>query len=585
MSIDTENAKDIRQSMAVQVTIGTISDGGYYLLLTNSKLIRVTLSLRSDLSIINPTLPESEIEIEAYCEDDISEEVAKLQDGTPITFRAGYVGSWSDTRRFYTDQEITWDKGILHIHARDQIHKLDSELPSIYLGQKWARTNSSASINRAFTSLYMAFFDIIQGKSNGWDPYISGGKSNGNILRLYSDPYPAISTLSLNSMDGTFTTMPTDGAVNSIIEHKTRREMVAQLMNLCHQDYPVGFFNGRDAFWLTYVDAGLPSITVDKPTSKFTIYEEDCGNIVNSHERDVSEYQFIIRDVLSSGYFRRKQDGVNATAFKQSGIAATYQGFIDLCYFGLFDSTPPDEEVDFTYLWNQYQSEEMVKRSRPYGTSWTDTEAWKRTNKYGMWLLDESLEDNAWNIGGFSFIDLSGSKWTSTHSTSEAPSTRWNNWVANAYIDATAETASLDVTGYYFLATNERTFAINTGKSGQVFKSENVIWNGHIYAASYNNPSQSICILPDYGLKSLANRSKHIGSFTWKGDPRMQPRDVFTFMFIEKQLVNENEDALLTENGDTLWIGGGEERTIENITMTFEKGGFTSEITYRKGIC
>ena len=563
-TIDTENAKDIRKSMRVNVTIGTISGSDYYLSLYSSSLIRVVVSLRSDLSKINPTLPESEIEIEAYYPQDISADVAKLKDETPITFRAGYTDDWSFTRRFYTDEGITWDKGILHIHARDQVHKLDGELPSIYLGQKWARSQTSTANNRAFTALYAAFYDIIQGGPQGyqlWQPLIY---SVGNIIRLDAEVSPEVNDSFFKTVDGWFSTLPEGGAVNSIIEHKSRREMVAQLMNLCHQDYPTGYFNGLDSFWLTYVDAGYPNITYTKPTSKFTIYEEDCGDIVESHERNVSQYQFKVRDVLSSGYFRRKQDGVNATAFKASGIAVDYQGFVDLCYFGLFDATPPDEEVDFTYLWNQYQNEEMLKRSRPYSTTWTDTAAWKRANKYGMWLLDESLEENEWNPGGLSFLDLSGATWTSAHSTSQSPSARWNSWVSSGYIDSTAETASLDVTGYFFLATNEHIYTINTNENGQIVKPDEIMWNGKIYAANYNNPSNYLTILPDYGLESIAKRSSKIGSFTWKGDPRMQPRDVFTFVSVD----GESKDC-----------------TAECITLTYEKGGLIAEITYREGIC
>lgn len=63
--------------------------------------------------------------------------------------------------------------------------------------------------------------------------------------------------------------------------------------------------------------------------------------------------------------------------------------------------------------------------------------------------------------------------------------------------------------------------------------------------------------------KSLFDRSNITGSFLWKGDPRMMPRDVFTFHRLD---------------------GTTEECTLENIVLTHEGGGTTAEITYRKGI-
>ena len=70
-------------------------------------------------------------------------------------------------------------------------------------------------------------------------------------------------------------------------------------------------------------------------------------------------------------------------------------------------------------------------------------------------------------------------------------------------------------------------------------------------------------ILPDAGFNSLMNRSNETGSFTWKGDPRMQPRDVFTFVYRD---------------------GTTELRTVETINLKHEGGGTVATITYRKGI-
>ena len=64
-------------------------------------------------------------------------------------------------------------------------------------------------------------------------------------------------------------------------------------------------------------------------------------------------------------------------------------------------------------------------------------------------------------------------------------------------------------------------------------------------------------------LQTPMYRSKTTGSFKWKGDPRMQPRDVIKFHRLD---------------------GTVEEITLENITIAHEGGGTSAEITYRKGV-
>ena len=68
-------------------------------------------------------------------------------------------------------------------------------------------------------------------------------------------------------------------------------------------------------------------------------------------------------------------------------------------------------------------------------------------------------------------------------------------------------------------------------------------------------------VYPNY--RQLFHRSNVTGSFTFRGDVRMQPRDVFNFHRMDGEI---------------------EVCTIETIKLMHENGGLTSEITYRKGI-
>ena len=70
-------------------------------------------------------------------------------------------------------------------------------------------------------------------------------------------------------------------------------------------------------------------------------------------------------------------------------------------------------------------------------------------------------------------------------------------------------------------------------------------------------------VFPDRTIKQQFEKSNITGSFTWKGDPRMQPRDVVEWERLD---------------GTTTTI------TLENITLTHEGGGTSAEITYREGV-
>lgn len=74
--------------------------------------------------------------------------------------------------------------------------------------------------------------------------------------------------------------------------------------------------------------------------------------------------------------------------------------------------------------------------------------------------------------------------------------------------------------------------------------------------------SEGVHLYPNYNY--LFRRSNITGEFTWKGDPRMQPRDTFRFIRLD---------------------GTAEVCTIESIALKHEEGGTTAVISYRLGVC
>ena len=586
--IDNANAMNIRPSMRVSIKIGSTADG-FVKQLYNEDLIRVVVSLRSDLAKISPTLPESEIEIEAYIDEDVSDQVAGLMEGTAVEYRAGYpfgnpFYEWAPTRYFYTDEPIKWENGILYVHAVDQVHKLDGLLPPIFLGQQWEFNVYNRSYYGAFGYLYGVFLDILQGHADYY--YSNNPKYNTNaIIKHFDHPYTTFLPNGLMNVDGHYGTLPTNGAVNSIIASSTRREMIAKLMNLCHQEYASGFFdNGFDNFWLTYVDAGRPTITVEKPAPKFQIYYEDCGNVHEEKERRVSEYRFKVREVEHVDAMNLQgMDCVNATVFKQKGMALEYSGLVDTCEVGV-----KKDGSGVQSIWEidtGYNNHPWPEKARPYNPYYDTYRQSGDLNKYyyGQYLLDENLVDTEWLIKKYSYYDLS-TLWNTPNSYGDTPAQTWADWISDGLINSTDTETSATSLGTYFVTTDEEEYVISTGVNGIVVAPEEYIWDGHILAKSAFSNSE-LKILPDEGLKSIANRSDTIGSFTWKGDPRMQPRDVVELLYPDENLADQDGVLLQTEDGDDIIINRSKIITLENITLTHENGGTISEITYREGYC
>lgn len=573
-TIVNENRKNIRKPMNVFVNI--YPPTGDPIQITNENLIRCVVSLRSDLSRMNPTLPESEIEIEASFQNDISDLVASLPDGTEIQYSAGYANTpttslnnsyISGIRYFYTDEQITWQDGVLHVHGVDQVNKLDEELAPLYVGFGYGGNPSMSNTDSLF-ALKLLFFDVLAGGAD-FEAY------PGNL----PPPECKIKHLRTSFSAAAEGTFATDGSVNAIIERGTRREILAKLMNITHQEFDPGFIYGNDGVFMQYVDAGWPYCKIESPWASYTINEEDCGNVKEEHERSVSRYIFKVRDVLQTGE-KAIQLQNSATVFKQKGIDMSYDEYEDRNFVMYIRS---DDVEDVFY--NMDFDTDMQKRSRPYKREWEFTSAFFYTYKYGMFLFDDDVDINAFNPGGYSYIDLK-STW------GQGYSAKWADMIAGGEIDNDAISTSLDRVGYGFKVTDEKKLIIDTGEPGPVVEIEEPIFNGDIYtakygnnSASYDDPRESVHLLPDCGLKFLAKRSRTTGSFTWKGNPRMQPRDVFEFVRLEYDLVDQDEVVLMTENSEEIIVGGNtEECTVETITITHEGGGTVSEITYRHGI-
>lgn len=528
-TINEENAKQIRQGM--NVIIQVTPEQGSPITITNENLISCTVSLRSDLSIIEPTLPESEINIEAYFDTDISDTLASIPDETPVTYQAGYAGDMSPVRNFYLAEQITWKDNVMSIHAVDAVCKLDSPIGT-------AMYMSTGAPSKIVNSAMGLIEDIL------------------GIAFSVSNPHLA----------------PTTTRTYFVVDEGfTIRDYIAQVQWLMHQE---------DNLWYTYVDAGRPKFTWQKPSSTWDIYEEDCGDVQRQTDRVISNIKVqhkTIRRIMSN-------DLGDATIIKNVGTSLSFNTpYVTEFVIGVANNTRNSDKIGSHYSSAAYDSGilpivPVTVSGKSYSSdfpeinhrvsstiSYTGLERMLRdgiAQSDFRWIgsVSSTHEENYTQFVPWSCTyDTSDSYWTDNPGTTDIRSqnTGRNVLVNSGIIGSTDTEAGISIGGTcYEMTVEPQTFS--SGNDGIDITIEEPPWFGSTESITYGEA------YPSGAYNSILSRSNITGSFTWKGDPRMQPRDVATFHRLD---------------------GTTETITIENITLSHEEGGLSAEITYRCGIC
>lgn len=496
----------------------------------NDSLISCVVSLRSDLSVENPTLPESEINIDIYNDIDISEVVASIPEDTPLTYSAGYVGDMSQERQFYLSDQITWADNILSIHAVDAVHFLE-EYPEPFLLLNSAKKTKSTldHITAAIAhNLQTIGFDIMPQTSGFYGAY-------------YSNYY--------NDFKG-----------NIIMPRETIRKMLAYWCNVFRiENIPSDASSSQDeTYWPAFVDAGIPSITMGKPSAKWDIQEEDCGDESNASEPNVSQVNVPHKNT-------QWLNGKGESAFGNISWVKDQGAFIDmsgLSYIYAFEAE--NVPIGGKTYWASLLPSSTTVNGGPSSTGAAsgyvnDHNGIMNNFYFGRFLIDEnSAQKIPSNNNGIMFTQVID--W-SFHVGTKTQKKVWDDLVTSGYIEKDDTTINLYANGEGVIVTDDdKTYS--TGGKGIQIDIEELI-NG---VCNFADPQGNVIdeAFPKMAYKALLNRSRSIGSFTWKGDPRMQPRDVVNFHRLD---------------------GSVETITLENITLHHEGGGTYAEITYRKGIC
>lgn len=443
ISLTFESTDDARR-MIVQTILPGIN-----LSWDQDTLISCEVDLRSDLSITDAQWAVSEIEIQAYYPDDISEAVSGINDNVPIWYSAGYPGDMSPERRFYLSEPVTMEDGIITIKGRDASYLLGEKSHAAQI------LNTTSGNGRR--KLYRQLVEYVTG--------------SGIKLR-YKEAEPSV-TSNTKEYSLIFKSGAADNAVMDI-------------MNLAHVSN----------YWPTFVDAGIPRIYHSKPSKKWDIYEEDCGSVARIVDRNIAS-------IRTSDEYGLHNNVIRSDDWK--------------------------EIVRRHCVWNTRYSQNAG------GYFWTLTVS----NAVDIDITAESI----W--------------WTAKTSTTSAPKLIY-------VLNDKGEIVPTYTTVYFnecvvkgkqaSMEPVDTSVAANPKRAGITVEMSPVV-----YGAVY---SGYVLVYPNYN--HLFDRSNITGSFLWKGDPRMQPRDVFGFHRLD---------------------GTEELCTIESITLKHEGGGTTAEIAYRLGVC
>lgn len=529
-TINAENAKQIRKSMDVLIQVTPAQ--GTPITITNENLVSCVVSLRSDLSILEQSLPESEINIEAYFDEDISATLAAIQNETPITYQAGYQGDMSPVRYFYLAEQITWADNVATIHAVDAVHKLDKEIG---------------------TALYM----------NNSAPKTVAGSALGlvsdctGVLPMATDDIPYLAALNLG--------------VFIVDDGQTVRDLVAQINHYLHQNNDI---------WYTYIDAGIPTFTASKPSSSWDIYEEDCGEVQRNTERNIAKITVTQRTPRRTF----TPEVGSATMVRNVGTTLSFGSpYVASMSIGVASRSRDDDLVVSHYSTRSFNNRviPMVPTDKLGSSGFSTTYlpfinyryapsravgGMQRMLRDGLSQADfKGVGDESGNPEAYTqFVpwsasyDANDSYWTDNPGTTDIRSQANARAVlVTATIISSTEDAELSIGGYTFEMENEDVEYIGVS-DGMSVTIDSLPWIGSMGTETHGTA------FPDDAINSLFMRSNITGQFTWKGDPRMQPRDIVTFHRLD---------------------GSTEDITLENITITHEGGGTSAEITYRKGIC
>lgn len=463
---------------------------GIVLTFNDDNLISCNLDLASDLSLLNGDWQVSSIEVQGYYPYDISEAVSNMGDGVPIIYQSGYADDMSQPRRFYVSEEVTQKHGVITIRGVDASARFENQIQPEAL---WTTT-----IQKCRQDIYKKMATWIK---------------NAHITLTSRESNPPVT--GTNKM-----------TTSVILKEASPKDHIQNLMTICDSNN----------FYPRFIDGGIPTLRWSRPTSKWTIREEDVGDYELEVSRQLNRIQGADKETPLVCYLERDS--------KKSTIASrriTKGKTVSISYdSNYYDSVTWDTSLASLEKQTLHSLELKAKKT---------TQSVKYKVQSGW-----STKKKRYKIGAVPTKIKKAKGYKVVTKTKNYVTVQWKE---KKYKTLTKYVPTLVVKGHKvsfddWMPHHNVESTNRLGVTGVV--EPRMIG---VLMAYYN----SIYTIPDYRWALFKSNIK--GSFTWKGNPHIQPRDVFTFVRLD---------------------GTEELCTIERIETTHSEGGMSSKITYRKGV-
>lgn len=224
----------------------------------NSSLLGVDVDLRAVNTELGGELETSSIEIQAYEPEDYTDVIGRIPVGAPISYIAGYVDDMSQVRNFYLSESIEWEDNILTVRGQDATMFLDNKTVPV-----------------------------------DCDNYGDGWYIDHVIVDRIRE---ALSDISYREI-GSAPDIQITGPQPILYEEKAARSVVSEY---------TGLFRDLDFLRVTYVDAGIPTLTIGQIGRKWDIYADEIEDIGPNIEQNIHEIRIVLPE-----YYMQYNDSID----------------------------------------------------------------------------------------------------------------------------------------------------------------------------------------------------------------------------------------------------------------------------------
>ena len=470
-----------------------------------SSLVSCLLTLRGvETKGDNPELQMSEVEIKGIVPETDLANIAAMNENSPIWYAAGYRDEVTPVRRFYLSEGITTENIVATVKGYDATKFLEAEHHGVVSSYE-NHFNKGDYMRQMARRCYG-----ILGRGLIYDHSAEFARTPSNDIRGAESSDTEIRYMSVDNV--------------------ARRSVVAAHCNLMHS--PSGGLDSTGVY-CDYVDAGLPTwragtspIGQTQDGAEWSLNQGEVADFTEEIEVGISE---ISADV---SWPKRETDTKGKLKYTSFYAETVSQG----------EAKPIETEEPYTG--HKFKGYDKVEKQNEDGSK--------------QWI--HSKIGNLIRVNGHYY-----------------PDTEKFGRSAFDYIIKGVQTAKQRLVGVRNIMTHPSrlsglpsgatydngTITYVTGRKGEAVQFPDVFRATLEQASSVSSGSASgTKSMWGLFLKQIGDRSNIVYKFTYRGNPRMQPRDI-----IHMTIGNEVVDM-----------------TIDNLTLEHAEGGLVSQIECRKGI-